>query len=145
MARAGERHGLTTPDDIVAIGQVLALYGHAADGDPARLDEVFTADAVFDGRATGGRLRRGLDEIRAFFTDEPDHHPPAHHTTNCFVYEEDGTVRALSKWLAVDPASGGLRCGDYRDELVRTEDGWRVRTRVVVCRWWAGRPPARAA
>jgi SnoaL-like protein len=141
---AGERGAggpVITAEDIVEIYQLLALYGHVADGDLDRLGEVFTDDGTFDARATGGAVHRGVDAIRVFFERVDPPHPPSHHTTNPYVWTEEGRVRALSKWFAIDPATGGLRAGDYSDTLVRTARGWRIQNRTVVCRWWAG-PPA---
>lgn len=124
-------------EDIVAITQLIALYGHAADGS-VDLGLVFTDDGSFDGRATGGTVHRGLDAIRAFFTSPTHPHPPSHQSTNPYVYVDGDVVRVLSKWMVIDRDGGGGRTGDYHDVVVRTEDGWRIRERVVVCRWWTG-------
>jgi hypothetical protein len=139
-------------DDVLAIHQVLALYGHVVDAIVAAgaadweepvvagrsLADVFTADAVFDGSATGGGVHRGPAELLAFFGRREPPHPPAHHGTNPYVYTRDGTVRALSKWFATDRETGGSRSGDYEDALVRSPGGWRIARRVVVRRLWAG-------
>jgi hypothetical protein len=127
-------------EDAVAIGQLLALYGHLVDrGELDRLGEVFTDDATFDGSAElAGASFGGLDELRRFFAPQHPPHPPSHNTLGTVVTVHDGVVRALSKWLAIDRGSGHLRSGDYEDELVQTPDGWRIRKRVVVCRWWVG-------
>jgi hypothetical protein len=129
-----------TTDDTIEIHQLLALYGHVADGDLDRLGEVFAEDGTFDGRATGGSVHRGIPAIKAFFQPEGHPHPPSHHATNVYAWEEGGVMRALSKWFAIDPTSGGLRSGDYADTLVHTASGWRIQQRTVVCRWWAGPP-----
>ena len=130
--------------DVVAIHQLLALYGHVADaaieGTADRLDEIFTEGAVFDGSAGAGTLHHGLAEIRALFRRVDPPHPPAHHMSNPYVWEEQGQVRALSKWMGIDRATGGSRSGAYRDLVVRTPQGWRIAERVVVYRWWDGPP-----
>lgn len=123
--------------DIIAITQVIALYGHAADG-AADLEQVFTEDGVFDGRATGGTVHRGLEAIRAFFGSPTHPHPPSHQSTNPYVFVEDGAVRVHSKWMVIDRDGGGGRTGDYHDVVVQTRAGWRIQERVVACRWWTG-------
>jgi ketosteroid isomerase-like protein len=124
--------------DVTEIQQLIALYGHVADGELDRLDDVFTEDGVFDAGATSGGVHLGVEAIRAFFQREAPPHPPSHHATNVYAYEDGGTVRVLSKWFAVDKQTGGLRSGDYRDVVVRTGAGWRIAERVVVRRWWGG-------
>jgi hypothetical protein len=129
--------------DIVAIQQVLALYGHVADavvggGDPDRLLEVFAVDATIDRRAAHGVLHRGIGEIQELFVGRDAPHPPSHQGMNAYVWEEDGVVRAVSKWLVIEPRTGGMRSGDYTDVFRRTENGWRVAERVVRVRWWDG-------
>jgi 3-phenylpropionate/cinnamic acid dioxygenase small subunit len=123
---------------VIAIQQLLALYGHVVDGEPERLGEVFAYDAVFDGRRSGRDVYRGLDAIRAFFEPRQPPHPPSHNTYNVFVYERDGAVRARSKWMAIDRGSGDVRSGDYDDRLVEGRDGWRIQERVATVRWWPG-------
>lgn len=126
--------------DIVAIHQLLALYGHAADAakhlpveDAAqrRLDHVFTTDAVWDMTSSGGCRYEGIDAIRRMFSAPPPHHPPSHHTTNPYVYVEGGVTRARSKWLVTD-TEDRLTQGEYHDVLVCGEVGWRIVERLVV-------------
>jgi len=129
-------------EDIVAIQQLMALYGHVADsGDPERFAEVFTEDGTFDPSAMGGEVHRGLEAIRAFFGLGSPPHPPSHQMTNVYVYEDGGTVRVLSKWFTIDRASGDVKTGDYADVVVRTDGGWRIRERVATSRWWLGEVP----
>ena len=120
-----------TTDDIAAIHQLVALYGHAADGPSTDLfNEVFTTDAVFDSRASDRRFE-GLEAIKSWFALGKPPHPPAHQTTNVYVYEDaDGTVRVKSKFLAINPETGLPRTGDYNDTVVKTDQGWRIRERV---------------
>jgi hypothetical protein len=120
-----------TTDDIVEIHQLLALYGHAADsGDAETLAQVFTADGVFDGSACAVGTYRGLGELSAWFALGQPTHPRGHQTSNYYVYEEAGRVCARSKWIVVNPATGGAMTGDYEDVLVRAEDGWRIQHRT---------------
>jgi 3-phenylpropionate/cinnamic acid dioxygenase small subunit len=129
--------------DWIEIQQLMARYGHVADsGDLSALSEVFTDDAMFDVSALGGQVHAGIGAVRAFFGLGAPPHPPSHHTTNVLVGEPDaeGVVRVRSKWLTIDRASGGLKSGDYDDEVVRTSAGWRIRRRVATPRWLRGDP-----
>jgi ketosteroid isomerase-like protein len=126
-------------EDVLAIERLVALYGHAADG-AARLDDVFTEDAVLDMSALSGEVYRGLARIRAFFALGAPPHPPSHHTTNVVVAVEGDAARVLSKWMTVDRATGGLKTGDYADVVVRLAGGWRIRERVATPRWYPAEP-----
>jgi SnoaL-like domain len=130
------------PRDVVEIHQLLGLYGHAVDSsDQARLEEVFTEDAVFDTSDFEQGVHVGLPAIKAIFALGAPPHPPAHLATNFFVYRDGETVRAHSKWLTIDRATGGVRSGDYHDELVRSADGWRIGRRSVKIRFYTGEAP----
>ena len=127
---------------MLEIHQLLGLYGHAVDsGEVERLDEVFTSDAVFDTSDFEQGVHRGLSAIQAIFALGAPPHPPAHLATNFFVYDVGGTVRAHSKWLTIDRATGGVRSGDYHDELVHGPDGWRIGRRAVKIRFYTGEAP----
>jgi hypothetical protein len=120
-----------TTEDIAAIHQLIALYGHAADSDSQDLfDEVFAQDAVFESRASD-RHFEGREAIKGWFALGKPPHPPAHQTTNVYVYEDAaGTVRVKSKFLAINPDTGLPRTGDYNDIVVKTDEGWRISERV---------------
>jgi hypothetical protein len=118
--------------DIVAIQQLEAFCHHAVDhADQSLLPGVFTADARFDGRKCGGPLCEGIDAIVAFFALGKPPHPPSHHMTNCWVYEEGGLVRVKMKWFV--PQADGMRIygGINDDVVVRTPEGWRIAERVA--------------
>lgn len=120
--------------DLAEIGQTLALFAHVVDNRQAdALELVFTKDGSVElGRS--GTLLRGLDEVRAFLLKLP---PDAadHQTVNTVVLvDEDGTVRALSRYISVG-ADGSVTNGDYEDVLVRAGDGWRIRSRRTVPRY----------
>ena len=123
-------------DDIIEIHQILALYGHLLDDrDWERLSLVFTEDATFDASdAGGGKPAGSLEELRAAFDNPKTMHPLAHHITNPYVWQDaDGTVRARSK-IAGILSDGRVGSGSYYDTLVRTDQGWRIRTRLVKLR-----------
>jgi hypothetical protein len=121
------------PGDILEIQQLMAHYGHLVDAKHwHRLGEIFSDDGVFDVIAYDAGRHAGLPAVRAFFAKAA--HPSAHHTTNLYVYEEAGTVKALSKY-AVPGESGRMFGGDYEDTLTKTPNGWRIKERIVTRRW----------
>jgi len=119
--------------DIVAIQQLMAHYGHVVDArEFRRLGEIFSDDGSFDVVAYQAGRHEGLAAVIAFF--EHASHPPAHHSTNLYVHEDAGETRAWSKY-AVPSEGGRMYGGDYKDVLVRTTNGWRIKERVVTARW----------
>jgi hypothetical protein len=119
--------------DIVAIQQLMAHYGHLVDAKQwPRLGEIFSEDGTFDVTAHQAGRHAGLPAVVAFF--ERASHPPAHHSTNLYIHEEAGETRAWSKF-AVPSEAGRMHGGDYKDVLVRTTNGWRIKERVVTSRW----------
>jgi hypothetical protein len=119
--------------DIVAIQQLMAHYGHLVDArEFRRLGEIFSDDGIFDVAAHQAGRHEGLAGVIAFF--ERASHPAAHHSTNLYVYEEAGETRAWSKY-AVPSEGGRMYGGDYKDALVHTTNGWRIKERVVTARW----------
>ncbi|MCB2079511.1 MAG: nuclear transport factor 2 family protein [Novosphingobium sp.] len=122
--------------DIVDIQQLEAFCHHAVDHeDQSLLHLAFTEDARFDGRLCGGPLCEGLDAIIDFFALGKPPHPPAHHMTNCWVYEDGDTVRVKMKWMVPDPESGRMYGGVNDDIVVRTEDGWRIQERIATAKY----------
>lgn len=133
-----------TVDDLLAIHNVLGRYAHIMDAGSRGLcsfDEfvhVFTEDAVFDFTECGGpqvNSRAGIVAIMA-----GSQHPSGHHSTNFVIEEVDADhVTCLSKILSVE-ANGQANTGHYFDEIVRTEEGWRIRNRKATVYFAAGRP-----
>lgn len=127
---------MSAEDQLEILG-VLALYGHVIDdGDLDRLGEVFTADAVL--KPTLTHPWNGLAEIRDYFENFVRNQPIptiAHHMTNpVVVLGEDGvTASARSKTLGIRKDLGYVT-GEYRDELVKTGDGWRISKRSIIRR-----------
>jgi hypothetical protein len=127
------------PTEIILVHQLLGQYGHIVDaGAWDRFDELFTDDAVLDYTAVRApRVFNGIEEIRAYFRET--NHPSAHHVMNIVVWEEAGETRVHSKFLAPStrPSHNPKRWfgGDYHDVVVKTDGGWRFRTRVCTGRW----------
>lgn len=123
----------------MAIQQVLNRYPEAVDERSwSTLDQVFTDDARCDLRAVGLGTTRGRDQLVALF-DRIDH-PVAHHLVNPVIELGDGVAHVRSKWLVVLEDRSTLS-GNYDDEFVETNRGWRIRTRVVTSRQDASRRP----
>jgi SnoaL-like domain len=116
--------------DILAIHQLLALYGHIIDErEWQRVPELFTASAVYDMSEFGLGVVRGAAAIRELWRRPDAAHPLAHHATNIMVSEDpDGTVRVVSKGLGVG-ADGRVGSVVYRDVVERTSAGWRFAVR----------------
>lgn len=116
--------------DVVAIHEVLALYGHVIDErEWDRLDEVFTDDHHF--YSSTGRVFRSRAELRSHWVGPEVTHPIGHHVTNIIVTPVDGdTARCISKGLYVR-SEAQITSAVYRDLVVRTENGWRLRERRI--------------
>ncbi len=109
----------------------LAIDQHAFD----RLDDLFTEDAVVDYTEFGGP-RADLATIKSFLAEALPRHAGHQHLVGSVVIDLDGdraTVRSichnpmlLARGEEVRPYFCGLW---YRDSLVRTPSGWRIRER----------------
>jgi len=90
--------GSLTATDVLAIHQLLALYGHLLDDDESgRLNEVFTADAVLNFRGRDRAPIRTVDAISKFFAEASG--SSAHHTSNIVITEHSDGVQARSKFF----------------------------------------------
>ena len=116
--------------DRLAIHELLALYGHVIDERRWEdMELVFTEDVTFDASDFETGVVHSLAELRAKWSGDLSQHPVAHHATNIVISEDvDGTVRVLSKGLGVG-RKGRVGSAVYRDVVVRTEAGWRLRSR----------------
>jgi hypothetical protein len=116
--------------DILAIHQLLALYGHIIDErEWQRVGELFTASAVYDMSEFGLGVAHGAAAIRERWSAPDAVHPLAHHVTNIVVSEDgDGTVHVVSKGLGVG-ADGSVGSVVYRDVVEHTAAGWRFAVR----------------
>ena len=121
--------------DVLAIHELLALYGHIIDGrEWQRVGELFTATAVYDMSEFGLGVVHGAAAIRQMWSRPDAMHPLAHHATNIVVTQDpDGTVRVLSKGLGVS-VNGRVGTVVYRDVVERTADGWRIAARTASVR-----------
>ena len=117
---------MLTPEDHIEIREVLADYGHVVDDhDWDRAEDVFASDFVFE-TGPGGMVLNGIDDIVANFKGRNMY---AHVTMNTTLRENsDGSVSAHSKFIGF-PNEGQPVTGDYRDQMVRTPVGWRLKHR----------------
>lgn len=127
--------------DRLEIQDLLARYALAIDRrELDRLDDLFTDDAVVDYTEFGGP-RGDLATIKTFLADVLPRHVGHQHLVGSIVIDLDGDeamVRSIchnpmllrdegaSSGTAVRPYFCGLW---YRDSLVRTPAGWRIRER----------------
>ena len=127
-------------DDRLDIIELPAKYADALDHlEPERLRDVFTVDAIWEVPSRDWRMT-GLDEIMAFMGRD-DVHPGAHLMTNIYIdaVDDDPTdgsplVRLRSRGIfpvgPSDPQNPTtVFYGRYHDDVVRTDDGWRIRHR----------------
>jgi hypothetical protein len=109
---------------------VVARYGQLIDDrNWNALTAVFTEDVVVEWINENGSTTATLPELAALWANY--NHPSGHHSTNAICEAaEDGNLRVRSKGLAVE-SDGRAWSVAYDDILVRTEQGWRIRKRVV--------------
>lgn len=130
--RAGDVGG---ESDRLQIHELINFHGHLMDeGEFDRLDELFTKDVVYDVSCLGGGQLNGARAVADAAQALGDRNPLGHHVTNVVVTELNGdAARVRSKGLAV-LAGGGIGSVVYDDELLRTEQGWRIAVRRVLPR-----------
>jgi len=123
--------------DRLEIQDLFARYSFAIDDrDWDGLDEVFTADAVIDYTAAGG-VRGTLPQIKVWLAQVMARFSAYQHmvaTTHLRLAGDTATGRTiLFNPMVVDHEGAkqvffiGLW---YRDQLVRTAQGWRIRERI---------------
>ncbi|MEV4891042.1 nuclear transport factor 2 family protein [Nonomuraea sp. NPDC055795] len=124
-----------TYEDRVAITDLIAMHGHLCDsGELDRLDEVFTADVLYDVTDFGQEALRGVAACADAGRALGELNPVGHHVTNVVLNEEaDGRVRARSKGIGVN-ADGTSGSVTYEDTILRLGQGWRISHRKVIAR-----------
>jgi ketosteroid isomerase-like protein len=122
-----------TVEDRIALHELAACYGDLIDlRDWEGLARVFTDDAVFDATDLGMPLLEGLKAIRDHM-DKSANHPLGHHITNIYV-EITGDEIILRSRIIAAGHRGRVSSASYRDRVVKTERGWRIRHRVCTLR-----------
>ncbi len=122
-------------EDRFAIAELISMHGHLFDGGELdRLDELFTADVVYDVTDFGQEPLRGVAAIREAALASGAANPVGHHVTNIVLTPVvDGRVHARSKGIGVT-ADGRTGSVTYEDTITRGERGWRISHRKVLAR-----------
>jgi ketosteroid isomerase-like protein len=132
MPEAGQDKSLSYLSDYVAIRELSGRYVRFADeGDGEGYASLYTEDGEFV--AIGGRLLKGRAAIAAYVSTVKN---VIHTTTDPLVEINGDTARQTSRLVAFyrKPDGTGVRfstTGWYTDELVRTSEGWKIRSRRV--------------
>jgi len=126
--------------DRLEIQDLMVEYCHAIDTrDWDALDDVFTADAMIDYTEMVG-VKGKLPEIKAFLAMSMAAVSASQHIITTSQIKLDGD-RATGKTICTNPMAlkdnghvffVGLW---YRDEFVRTAEGWRIRSRYEENCW----------
>lgn len=126
---------MLTREDRCGIGETISLHGHLFDeGDLDRLNELFTADVVYDVTDVGMKPLHGIDEVRRATLELAAANPVAHHVTNIIVTSVDGDcVRTRCKAIVVK-TDGSCGSATYVDTLRREGGRWRLSHRKVLAR-----------
>lgn len=124
-----------TADDRIAIAELVSLHGHLVDdGEFGRLDELFTADVVYDATDFGVAVIHGTASFTQAAYALGAGNPVGHHVTNVVVTQTAaGTVQARSKGIGVN-ADGTCGSTTYVDTVVMTPHGWRIAHRTIHAR-----------
>jgi hypothetical protein len=122
-----------TSEDRASITELLAMHGHLVDaGELERLDEVLTADVVYDVTGLGAPALEGIEAVCAASLALGEGNPVGHLVANIVLSEaDDGSVRARSKGIGVN-ADGTTGTVTYLDTVIRTERGWRIAHRKLI-------------
>ena len=122
-------------EDRFAVGDLIAMHGHLFDhGELDRLDELFSADVVYDITDFGQQPLQGVAAIREAALALGALNPVGHHVTNIVLTEiADGRVHALSKGIGIN-ADGTNGSVTYEDTITRGDHGWRISHRKVLAR-----------
>ena len=111
--------------DRLALHELPGRYGDLIDDrDWDGLSQIFVDEATFE---IPDQVLDGLEAIREFMRGAK--HPRTHLMTNIAVDETDDDVVLRSRLIGMR-RDGRFISGRYRDVVVKTDDGWRVVTRV---------------
>ncbi|HVX47314.1 MAG TPA: nuclear transport factor 2 family protein [Mycobacteriales bacterium] len=122
-------------EDRWMIGETLSMHGHLFDeGELDRLDEIFTADVVYDISDIGHGVLVGIDAVRAAALELGNANPLAHIVTNIVITEtaEDDVATVRSTGIAITRDRTGT--ASYLDTVRREREGWRISHRRILAR-----------
>jgi ketosteroid isomerase-like protein len=126
-------------DDRAAVIDTVTRYATALDArDFAMLEDVFTQDATCD---FGAGAVEGRHAVRRMMEQMLGGGGPSQHLLGNLVVEVEGDrARCVSQVRAFSAGAGAAAgriyelFGEYRDELVRTPEGWRIARREMKVR-----------
>jgi hypothetical protein len=141
---------MTDHEDKAEIIEILNLYGFALDARAWDLfDRVFTDDVHAEFGPAGAGWK-GLNEFKASFAEFHARLDSHQHTMMGQVVHLDpndpnkANAFSYGNWLlireAAEDGSTWLGTGWYDDEIVRTDQGWRIQHRVCRLQSWSGNP-----
>lgn len=129
--------------DKLEIQEVLIRYAHALDNREHHLfRDVFLDDADIDYSAAGG-VRGDLQTWQAWIHPAMSKFDSWQHLLSNFVIDLDGD-RASALTRCYNPLQGRREDGSnyvlhtgarYHDQLIRTENGWRIKKRLLGMDW----------
>jgi hypothetical protein len=117
----------TRTDDLVEIQQLLAKYAVTiTQGDVEGLVTVFTPDGTYSAFGSTYTLARFPELVAAapsglFMTG----------TSLVDLVEGADTATGTQPLCFIEHSKHDMRIGYYKDNYVRTEDGWRLKTRAM--------------
>jgi hypothetical protein len=117
----------TRTDDLVEIQQLLAKYAVTiTQGDVEGLITVFTPDGTYSAFGSTYTLARFPELVAAapsglFMTG----------TSLVDLAEDADTATGTQPLCFVEHSTHDMRIGYYRDDYLRTDDGWRLKTRAM--------------
>ncbi len=137
--------------DTLSIHDLLYAYADSIDQQEFEgLRALFTPDATIDYRQTGGPMAP-LTEIVAFLGHEMARYRRLQHFISNPRVHFDPTSPELARARSYVLAQHGYKVegqmhffqlgGVYEDELLRTDAGWRITSRVLRLRWLDGELP----
>ncbi len=140
---------LKTITDRLEIEDLMRKYAWAIDhGNFDELDQVFTSDAVLDYTTAGG-IKGAYSEVKEWLAGVLPGFPAYQHlVTNTEVTLNGDSATARSAFYnpmghdRPDGTRAYFFCGgEYRDQLTRTANGWRINNRFEQTVWFDGEFP----
>ncbi len=119
------------PSELVAIHQLYSSYSFASDhGDAKAYAACFTPDGVFE---MPGRRVEGAEALAASTAQSSDGSVGMRHILSNIVVDGEGdraTGKAYATLVRTQSAPASiLMTGEYEDQLVRADGGWRFHAR----------------
>jgi hypothetical protein len=131
VAVPSDLHGLSG-EDVLAIQSVITKYGFLIDDrEFERIGEVFAEDAAVDySMIEGGKRYVGLAEIEQALKTLPN--PAVQHMLVSHIIDSASGGEVVTRTKALIPLSDGSIANiAYRDVLVRTRAGWRIKDKSI--------------